>query len=161
MTDEYEVAEVYEGLRGQALALTPEQLGIVESRENKALAVLMEVGLEQGVATLVAVNDGSASLYFSNGGGVIGAGRDPDVASASRLMIARAENAIALMQPVIEYPLPRSGHVRFYVVTPGGIYTAEQIESALAEGHDRLAVIWQQGQQLLAAIRAAETADPE
>jgi hypothetical protein len=35
--------------------------------------VLMELGLEQGVATMVAFADGTVSLYFSGGGGIIGA----------------------------------------------------------------------------------------
>ena len=64
--------DVYDGLRQQILRLTPDQLG--ESAYAPILALLMETGYSEAVATLVGVVDGTTSLYFSNGGGVIGAG---------------------------------------------------------------------------------------
>jgi hypothetical protein len=66
-------ADVYEGLRQQALHLTPDQFGASFARAP-ILALLMETGYPEAVATLVGVADGTTSLYFSNGGGFIGAG---------------------------------------------------------------------------------------
>jgi hypothetical protein len=60
--------EVYEDLRNQALNLRKEQLGDAFA-EVPILAVLMETGYPEAVATLVGVVDGTSSLYFSNGGG--------------------------------------------------------------------------------------------
>jgi hypothetical protein len=45
------------------------------------LALLMETGYPEAVATLVAVADGTSSLYFSNGGGFIGVGTPAGVRS--------------------------------------------------------------------------------
>ena len=70
MAGDYEQAEVYSDLRKQVLSLTSEQLGT----NSPVLAVLMETGYPEAVATLVSVADGSSSLYYSNGGGIIGAG---------------------------------------------------------------------------------------
>jgi hypothetical protein len=77
-------AEVYAGLRQQALRLTPDQLGDGSLAGVPILALLMETGYPQAVATLVAVVDGTSSLYFSNGGGFIDAGTQAAVAEASR-----------------------------------------------------------------------------
>jgi hypothetical protein len=76
-------AAVYLGLRQQVLRLTPEQLGD-ELVDGPILALLMETGYPEAVATLVAVVDGTTSLYFSNGGGVLGAAEHDAVAEASR-----------------------------------------------------------------------------
>jgi len=62
-----EPGEVYKGLRQQVLRLTPEQVGDAFA-DAPILAVLMETGYEQAVATLVGVVHGTSSLYLSNGG---------------------------------------------------------------------------------------------
>jgi hypothetical protein len=61
-TPAYKTAEVYDGLRHQALQLKAEQLGA--PADQQVLAVLMETRYPGAVATLVAVMDGAASLCF-------------------------------------------------------------------------------------------------
>ncbi len=70
--------QMYAELRTQVLRLTPADLGD-DAREAPVLALVMETGYPEGVATLVCVVDGSTNLYFSNGGGVIGAGERREV----------------------------------------------------------------------------------
>ena len=74
------VADVFSELREQALRLTPDQLGDAVPTEAGILALLMETAYQEAVATLVGVADGTTSLYFSNGGGFVGAGTHPTVA---------------------------------------------------------------------------------
>ena len=84
----YETARIYDGLRKQILEFTAERL---EAGANQGvLAVLMETGYPEAVATLAAVMDGSASLYFSNGGGIIGGGETPGPNAAARKLVAQA-----------------------------------------------------------------------
>ena len=64
-------ADVYTGLREQIFALTPDQLGAA-SAGAPILALVLETGYDEAVATLVGVVDGTTSLYFSNGGGIGG-----------------------------------------------------------------------------------------
>ena len=68
-----QVADVYKGLREQILRLRSDKVG-AKVAEGKPVAVMMEMGLREAVSTLVAVVDGTTSLYFSNGGGMIGLG---------------------------------------------------------------------------------------
>src|SRR5687768_14638294 len=68
-----DAAGLYEGLRSQALSLRREQAGIPEpSSEAPAWGILMETGYTGATVTLLSLADGTASLYFSSGGGVIG-----------------------------------------------------------------------------------------
>src|SRR5260221_3790710 len=76
-------AEAYAGLRRLALSLGAESVGRSLPPDAPVVAVLMDSGMANAVATLVGVADGTTSLYYSTGGGVIGAGARHDVAAAT------------------------------------------------------------------------------
>jgi hypothetical protein len=60
--------EVFLRLRGQLLEVDPAELGLSPSpRLPRIWAMLMEMGLDTGTASLVAVADGTTSLYLSTG----------------------------------------------------------------------------------------------
>lgn len=61
-------------LRRRLLAARAAELGLVAGAPTEAWGVLMETAYPDAVVTLVALADGTTSLYFSNGGGIIGAG---------------------------------------------------------------------------------------
>src|SRR5215469_16150208 len=63
--------KVYLGLRNQALHAASR----VPGSPTGPLAVLMDMGMSQNVATVVAYADGTASIYTSTGGGFIGGGQ--------------------------------------------------------------------------------------
>lgn len=71
-TPRYKTVPIYDDLRSQALSLSAELAGA--HKEDEVFGVLMETGYPKAVATLVSARDGAASLYFSSGGGTIGAG---------------------------------------------------------------------------------------
>ncbi|MGH7356315.1 MAG: hypothetical protein ACRELS_17295 [Candidatus Rokuibacteriota bacterium] len=93
----------------------------------------METGYPTAVATLVALADGTASLYFSNGGGVIGARQAEAPARAARQVVSTASGHLSLLAPAAQQPLPRRGHTRFYVLTAQGLLTAEATDAELKE----------------------------
>ena len=64
-------APIYSNLRAQALTGSRAAFGLEPtSPDAPAWGVLMEIGFPEGTASLVAMSDGSASLYFSGGGGL-------------------------------------------------------------------------------------------
>src|SRR6185503_9039174 len=69
----------YAGLRSLALGTTAETLKLGNWGPDDCYGILMETGYETAVATLVCFVTGDTSLYFSNGGGVIGAGKHANV----------------------------------------------------------------------------------
>ena len=151
---EYEPADVYVGLRGQVLKLTAEQIHFSPSAENpKVLAMLMETGYSGAVATLVSVTDGAASLYFSNGGGIIGSGENEAPKAASKALVRAAEQYVKDCKRVTEFPLPHKGSTRFYFVTVGGVFSMEAPEDDLGDNRHRLSPLFHKAHQLITQIR--------
>src|SRR3982751_5386812 len=69
-------------LRDQLLRSSWAELGI-RPRGSGIWGVLMELGFAKGVATVVGLADGTASLYLTSGGGVLGAGTRESVRRAA------------------------------------------------------------------------------
>ena len=152
MAGNYQQADIYSDLRMQALNLTKEQLG----RDVQVLAVLMETGYPEAVVTLVSVADGTSSLYFSTGGGIVGAGEYKQVADSSLALVAKANENINNLKLTKEYPLPKKGYTRVYVVTSSGVYTEEVLEDDLGNEKHKLSPVFFQAHELISYIRAAE-----
>jgi hypothetical protein len=65
----------------------------------------METGYVEAVATLVGVADGTASLYFSNGGGFIGAATHANVAEANRRRLETGIESLPELSVVTDPPV--------------------------------------------------------
>ncbi len=128
---DYKTADIYDSMRNQVLNLTAKQLG--DFGNNSVLCVLMETGYPEAVVTLVAVADGSVSLYFSNGGGIIGAGEHPQGKETSLKLIKSANEYLQFSKPDNKHPLPKNGNTRFYFVTPKGVLAVEAKEDDLGK----------------------------
>ena len=151
---EYEQADIFRDLRDQILTLEPGSLGTTAD-SPEPLAVLMETGYPEAVATLVCVTDGSASLYFSNGGGMIGGGEHEAVNAAAKSFLASSRSFRESFEPTTDYPLPDKGSVRFYMVTGSGVVAARQVaEDDLGNMRDELSPLFHQGHEVITAIRA-------
>lgn len=145
-------ADAYTALREQVLGLTADAVDL-PTGTNAPLAVLMETGYEKAVATLVAVADGTVSMYFSNGGGVIGAGAHAPVRAAAGTFLDAAKDFADEMPVADGHPLPGLGHVRFSVVMDGAVRAIEAIEDDLGHARHAIAPLFHQGHQVIAAIR--------
>jgi hypothetical protein len=93
--------------------------------ERGVWGVLMERGYAKGVATFVALVDGTASLYTSSGGAAVGGKAYTPARAAALKLVARAADALAATSPAKDFPKPAAGRVRFYVLAEGGVRTAE------------------------------------
>ena len=74
--------QIYEGLRTAALSVTAEQSGDPPPDHVSVLGAVVDIPAEGGMASVVAMADGSASMYTSTGGGVIGGGKHEAVEGA-------------------------------------------------------------------------------
>jgi hypothetical protein len=118
----------------------------------------METGYAEAVATLLGVTDGSASLYFSNGGGIIGAGEKPEPNAAARKLVAKAAEFESALSVAKDFPLPQRAHTRFYIVTRTGVLTAEAMENDLGSGRHGLSPLFHAAHKLITEIRLTEPA---
>jgi hypothetical protein len=147
-------AELSASLREQAFALPPEQVLPDGSHGGARIwGLIMETGYPNGVASLVTFIDGSTSMYFSSGGGVIGAGQHDEVRYASKAFIAAANTYMSDFSPVARHPLPDAGRVRFYVRTLDGLKCGEAAERDLGEGRHRLSPLFHAGHRVIAHLR--------
>lgn len=150
----YEMKDIYLSMRGMILSLDSEKIG--ELKDKPVWAVLMETGYPEAAVTLVAVADGAASLYFSNGGGMIGAGEHENVRPASLGLVKMSEGYLADMKKVDDFPTATPGNTTFYVVTPNGVFTYTARENDLGEKRDKFSRLFYQGQELITQMRLAE-----
>ena len=137
------------GLRSMALRLTPAQAG-AEARPGEPFGVIMETSFDRGTASLVALADGSASLYFSTGGGVIG-GR----ADAAKRCVATAATLLEHLTPIADDAFPSPGRTRFHVLTPEGRVGGDVGTEELAGGTYPLSQLFFAGQDVITELRLA------
>jgi len=149
-------AEMSQHLRSEALTRSAEDIGVVASPEHpNVFGIIMETGYPEAVATLAVFAEGSTSLYFSSGGGVIGAGEHESVRETHGPFFAEAEARLAAFTKTTEMPLPAEGRVRFYVRTFRGTLTAEAAEDDLGEMRHELSDLFHAGHAAIAAVREA------
>jgi predicted amidohydrolase len=139
-------------LRDQALTVEAKQLGL-QSDGSSTWAVLMETGYPNGVATLAVFADGTTSLYFSSGGGIIGAGAHASVQEASAALLAAADAFRSFCTPMVATPYPNPGRVRFYLRTGEGTLGAEADEQELGYDRHPLSPLFHAAHRVLTAVR--------
>jgi hypothetical protein len=134
-----EPADVYLRLREQMLTVGADTLA--EPAAGRILALLMETADEEAVVTLVGLADGTTSLYFSNGGGMIGA----------------AEGFLESFTAAPDDPgLPRDGEAQCVAVTEDGRSTLRAAENDLEEGRHPAAPLFYAAHDVITEMRLVE-----
>lgn len=151
-----DAAEVYRGLRDQALDLANTDLEGAPAADPRAL--VMDAGTGDATYTLLAVADGTLSLYFSNGGGMIGAGNYPNPGQAATTVVAESAAFRPLLEPGADPTLPGPGRVRISIVRSGSISTGEFDERELGENRSPLSPLFHRAHHLIAIVRRVEEA---
>jgi hypothetical protein len=157
---DYRTAVAYDGLRSQVLALDPAQVGLTPSEFGPVWGLLMETGYPEAVATLVALGDGTVSLYFSNGGGIIGVGGHEGPRQACRELLAFAPAFLDKVERAAEHPLPAQGRTRFSLLTFNGVFAAEATENDLGENRHPLSPLFYKAQAVITQARLVSQAQP-
>lgn len=153
---QYEVADIYRGLRQNILNLDPKTIGLSSSSPNKIWAVLMETGYPEAVVTLVTIADGTVSLYFSNGGGIIGLGPHDGPRKACFDLLAGSSKFLTYASPTKEFPLPKPGYTRFYFMTYNGAFTTESKENDLGNNRLPLSPLFHKAHEVITQARLVD-----
>jgi hypothetical protein len=109
--------------RDRLLLSSAQQIGVTPVRG--VWGVIMERGYKKGVATVVALADGTANLYISSGGSVVGGREYPPTRLAALKLCDQAADSLADTVAAHDFPAPKQGRVRFYVLTTDGVHAAE------------------------------------
>ena len=146
-------AEVMKELRNKWLTADADEFGLEgEDAKAKVWGVMMETAFPSGVATLISIRDGTASLYTSTGGGVLGGYSAKEQA---RRFVVGAEKHLARMKPTKEFPYPETGRVKFYVLTPEGVYTVESTSREMQSKSHPLHPLFYAAHEVLTGLRRA------
>ena len=157
-----EPTPIYLQLRSRILGLDPGEIGLAASADAPHVwGVLMETGYTVGLATLVSLADGTTSLYYSTGGGMLGSGEYAPIAQASKAFVVEAEDHYQRMSPTIEFPLPEVGQVKFYILTYTGTFTADASEKKLAAGKHALSPLFNRAHEILTQLRLLAEKKPK
>ena len=139
------------------LQLHASEIGLTRSSFGQDVwGVVMETGLERGYYTLVVLGDGSTSLYFSTGGGIIGAGTHEAVSRTSGEFIRVANQSFEPAAPEGSIDPPVTGTTKFHFLTFGGRRSYTAPENALGLSHDTFASLFHAGQAVITAIRETQ-----
>lgn len=153
-----EAKNPYLGLRSQILQLKREKIGLaVPAKPTEPWAAVMDWGVTNGTATIVAISDGTASIYLSSGGGSIGGGQSHDsIRKAAQKMVSIAAAFQPQMRATDTYPLPQQGQVTFYVLTDAGVFTATAPQEELSSHRNPLSKLGDAAQDIIAQYRLIE-----
>jgi hypothetical protein len=150
-------APTYLQIRQRLFQLKPAALGLAPTSTLPLLwGVVAELGYEVGSATLLALADGTTSLHYSTGGGLLGRGDYPPVAEAARSLVAEAHKFIQRMAPANSFPLPMAGQVRFTLLGYSAIFATAVPEKLLATGQHPLAPLFEHVRETLSQMRLLE-----
>ncbi|HEX7589433.1 MAG TPA: hypothetical protein VF362_00455 [Demequinaceae bacterium] len=140
-------------LRRSALSGSIDDLGQRRDPMPPVWLAVMEWVVGDSAVTLVSVNDGSTSLYFSHGGGFIGAGTHEPVAIATGQFLGECYLARAQFAPAMGFDFPPVGVVRFYCRTDEETLTASAPEDEVRERDHPLFRPWAAAQAVISQIR--------
>ena len=149
-------AEGTPALRETLLSAKPSEFKIAPTPElPRVWAAMMEMRVGKADVSLVAVADGTTSMYFSTGGGVIGGGQHESVRGANRqmlILIERLYPAFVARESPLEVV---AGAVSFAVLTHEGLRVARDTEERLIQKKSPLWPVRYAGEQVITALRVA------
>ncbi len=122
--------DAYEGLRALALGAVADGLAPPGPEHPHVWGVVVDVPSGGDWATIVALGDGTTSMYTSTGGGTIGAGEHDVVRAANRQLLEVVERDWLPHLDPSPGSHPAPGYVRFHVLGADdlrGIDVAEAI----------------------------------
>ena|ERR1700690_1120147 len=148
----------YKSLRLQALRASRQSFEISPATsQNQPWAAIMDWGIADDTITVVALCDGSASVYMSRGGGSIGGRSSNSIRAAALSAVSAASEVWKEMQPVTEYPLPGADNVTFYVRTDTGIVGEGVSVEEVSSGDHRLSKLGNAMQIIITRYRELES----
>ncbi|MGB6835572.1 MAG: hypothetical protein WBE24_19105 [Candidatus Acidiferrum sp.] len=144
-------ANTYADLRNQIFQASRVALGLPATpTPAQPWGAVMDWGLGGGTVTVVALSDGTASVYMSSGGGSIGGGQaHQSVKIAAQKMVAIAAAAQPQMRGTTTFPLPQQGEVILYVLTDSGVFSASGTQDDFSSHHHPLSNLGDAAQNII------------
>ncbi|MEO6788544.1 MAG: hypothetical protein ABI318_20680 [Chthoniobacteraceae bacterium] len=147
--DPIEGKKLFDELRQQALNQTSKAPSLSVKSETEPYGFVMDMEIGGGIATVVAFNDGNASIYLSSGGGWIGGSGVDGVKKAAEHLFVVAPKFQPLAKLTKEFPLPKDGETIFHLLTDSGVFTLSAPTNDLGEQRHRWSPLFNAAQDII------------
>jgi hypothetical protein len=121
---------------------------------------VIEIGTKDRVILVFGMRDGTASVYWSSGGGLVGGRDNPYISSAAKALVAAAGDIVGVVPLVDQNPLPQPGRVRISILTSDGIRAGEDDEASLMAGRGVLYPLFLRGNDITTGYRTLGSCAP-
>lgn len=148
------VEKIYDDFRDMTLSTKPKDIGVknLPEKEINVFGMVMEMGYEEGIVTMVAYNTGDASMYFSEGGAFINGASRPEINAAAKEFVSFAQNFVKQAVPTASTDLPGDNAVNFYFLTNKGNFFAQEKIENLGSGGSPWTHLFKSGNRLISEI---------
>ena len=110
----------------------------------------------KAIITLVSFISGDASLYFSTGAAIIGAGQHPEVSQVAKAFIEKAQSLLPdANEPDTSLTIEK-GFLKFYLMTNRRKYVIKEKLENVRNETSKLAVMLEEANKVIAYIRMTQ-----
>ncbi|MCL2484550.1 MAG: hypothetical protein FWF00_00855 [Endomicrobia bacterium] len=111
-------------MRTAAILTNPKEIGIknLSEKDISVFGVVMDIGYEEGTATLISYITGDASLYYSFGGGFVNGASKAEIKNAAIKFVTEAQEYLQKAEPVKEVSVPKLNEIFFYLLSNKGLF---------------------------------------
>ncbi len=147
-------AEMMRQMRLKQLTTPPSELSQKPTSEfPRVCAVLMDWPIEAGTVTVVARTTGDASVYTDGTFGVLGGIGHESVRRAATNCVRVAQRHFEPATATMDYPYPKAGRVRFYLVGYDGVRVIDGDLEAVRTGKDKCSDLYEAAQSVITELR--------
>jgi hypothetical protein len=146
--------ELMREMRLKQLIMPPGEFSQKPTAEfPRVCAVLMDWPIEVGTVTVVSRTTGDASVYTDGTFGVFGGIGHESVRRAATNCVAVAQRHFESATATKDYPYPKAGHVRFYLVGYDGVRVIDGNLEAVRTGRDKRSDLYEAAQRVVTELR--------
>jgi hypothetical protein len=136
------------------LGTSAKDLGLAASPQfPRVFGVVMDWPVGDQIATVVALADGTASLYTTSTFGIIGGQAHESVRNAGKVFIGVAERFLEEATPTTSYPYPAKDKINFYLLCYDGNRVMSSALESTQSGSSKQSILFSAGQEVLTQLR--------
>jgi hypothetical protein len=149
----YKVADIFTKMRDMSFNVKPSELKIKQEIPGQIYGVFMETGLENVAYSLRCFKEGTISIYFTNGGGMIGIGEHENARKKSLDLIEYSTKFKKKAQKTNKRDLPTSEQTIFYFLAFDGIFILKSNTNDLENENHELYTLYMKAQDVISEAR--------
>ena len=115
---------VFNDMRKMAFNTKPEDIGVKLTNNKQVYAGIIDMNINNTIATLVMFFDGTVSLYYSNDRADIGLGQNPIIKKNAMTFLVNTGQCLENMVKVEAFEVLNDKDIHVYLKTSAGVYSS-------------------------------------